>query len=159
MIGRDVSDLMLEAYRREHLLSHLYGHDASGEMPEVPMAGRRSEARNLVTQASVQAGCRTDCLFVANMSRQVRCFTNNNSPEHGPSSHGCENDECIFVIAITSQALQAEGIAILFIEQNIRLALSMAGRGYILESGRLTIEGDAPNLINSPEVRRIFLGR
>jgi branched-chain amino acid transport system ATP-binding protein len=46
----------------------------------------------------------------------------------------------------------------LFIEQNVRLALSMAGRGYILESGRLAIEGDAPTLINSPEVRRIFLG-
>ena len=56
------------------------------------------------------------------------------------------------------QALQAEGIAILFIEQNVRLALSMAGRGYILESGHLAIEGDAPTLINSPEVRRIFLG-
>ncbi len=56
------------------------------------------------------------------------------------------------------QALQAEGIAILFIEQNVRLALSMAGRGYILESGRLAIEGEAPTLINSPEVRRIFLG-
>jgi hypothetical protein len=35
------------------------------------------------------------------------------------------------------EALQAEGIAILFIEQNVRLALSIAGRGYILESGRL----------------------
>jgi branched-chain amino acid transport system ATP-binding protein len=56
------------------------------------------------------------------------------------------------------QALQAEGIAILFIEQNVRLALSMAGRGYILESGRLAIAGEAPTLINSPEVRRIFLG-
>ena len=56
------------------------------------------------------------------------------------------------------QALQAEGIAILFIEQNVRLALSMAGRGYILESGRLAIEGEAPTLIDSPEVRRIFLG-
>ena len=56
------------------------------------------------------------------------------------------------------QALQAEGIAILFIEQNVRLALSMAGRGYILESGRLAIAGEATTLINSPEVRRIFLG-
>jgi branched-chain amino acid transport system ATP-binding protein len=56
------------------------------------------------------------------------------------------------------QALQAEGIAILFIEQNVRLALSMAGRGYVLESGRLAIEGDASTLINSAEVRRIFLG-
>src|SRR5262249_24578577 len=55
------------------------------------------------------------------------------------------------------QALQAEGIAILFIEQNVRLALSMAGRGYILQSGHLAIEGDAPTLINTPEARRIFL--
>ena len=39
------------------------------------------------------------------------------------------------------EALKAEGMAILFIEQNVRLALSMAGRGYILESGRLAIEG------------------
>jgi branched-chain amino acid transport system ATP-binding protein len=56
------------------------------------------------------------------------------------------------------QTLQAEGLAILFIEQNVRLALSMAGRGYVLESGRLAIEGDAPTPINRPEVRRIFLG-
>ena len=56
------------------------------------------------------------------------------------------------------EALKAEGIAILFIEQNVRLALSMAGRGYILESGRLAIEGPAATLIDSPEVRRIFLG-
>ncbi len=34
-----------------------------------------------------------------------------------------------------------EGMAILFIEQNVRLALSMAGRGYILESGRLADRG------------------
>lgn len=56
------------------------------------------------------------------------------------------------------EALQAEGMAILFIEQNVRLALSMAGRGYILESGRLAIEGPASTLVDSPEVRQIFLG-
>jgi branched-chain amino acid transport system ATP-binding protein len=56
------------------------------------------------------------------------------------------------------ETLKAEGMAILFIEQNVRLALSMAGRGYILESGRLAIEGPADTLIDSPEVRRIFLG-
>ena len=49
-------------------------------------------------------------------------------------------------------------MAILFIEQNVRLALSMASRGYILESGRLAIEGQAKSLVDSPEVRRIFLG-
>lgn len=56
------------------------------------------------------------------------------------------------------EALQKEGMAILFIEQNVRLALSMATRGYILESGRLAIEGPSSTLIDSPEVRRIFLG-
>jgi branched-chain amino acid transport system ATP-binding protein len=56
------------------------------------------------------------------------------------------------------RALASEGIAILFIEQNVRLALSMAGRGYILESGRLAVEGDAATLVDNPEVRRIFLG-
>jgi branched-chain amino acid transport system ATP-binding protein len=56
------------------------------------------------------------------------------------------------------EALKTQGMAILFIEQNVRLALSMAGRGYILESGRLAIEGPASTLIDSPQVRRIFLG-
>jgi len=56
------------------------------------------------------------------------------------------------------ETLKGEGMAILFIEQNVRLALSMAGRGYILESGRLAIAGPAASLIDSPEVHRIFLG-
>jgi branched-chain amino acid transport system ATP-binding protein len=56
------------------------------------------------------------------------------------------------------ERLKGEGMAILFIEQNVRLALSMAGRGYILESGRLAAAGTAVALTDSPEVRRIFLG-
>jgi branched-chain amino acid transport system ATP-binding protein len=56
------------------------------------------------------------------------------------------------------EKLKSEGMAILFIEQNVRLALSMASRGYILESGRLAVEGQASTLLDSPEVRRIFLG-
>jgi branched-chain amino acid transport system ATP-binding protein len=56
------------------------------------------------------------------------------------------------------EAIRREGIAILFIEQNARLALSIATRGYILESGRLAIQGEAKDLIESAEMRRIFLG-
>jgi branched-chain amino acid transport system ATP-binding protein len=56
------------------------------------------------------------------------------------------------------ERLKSEGMAILFIEQNVRLALSMSMRGYILESGRLAVEGPSATLMNSPEVRRIFLG-
>ncbi len=53
--------------------------------------------------------------------------------------------------------IAARGISILFVEQNVRLALSMAQRGYVLESGRLIIEGVSNDLINSKELKRVFL--
>jgi branched-chain amino acid transport system ATP-binding protein len=56
------------------------------------------------------------------------------------------------------EALKAEGMAILFIEQNVRVALSMASRGYVLESGRLAIQGPSDELLASPGLRRIFVG-
>ena len=51
-----------------------------------------------------------------------------------------------------------EGISILFVEQNVRLALSMADRGYVLESGRLVIDGKSEDLIDNEKVIKIFLG-
>ena len=51
-----------------------------------------------------------------------------------------------------------EGISILFVEQNVRLALSMADRGYVLESGRLVIDGKSEDLIDSEKVTKVFLG-
>ena len=51
-----------------------------------------------------------------------------------------------------------DGVTLLFIEQNVELALSIAVRGYVLESGRTVIDGRSPELLRSPEVRRIFLG-
>jgi len=51
-----------------------------------------------------------------------------------------------------------EGISILFVEQNVRLALSMADRGYVLESGRLVIAGNSADLVDNDNVKRIFLG-
>tara|TARA_B110000263_G_scaffold35227_1_gene26978 strand:- start:1954 stop:2661 length:708 start_codon:yes stop_codon:yes gene_type:complete len=53
----------------------------------------------------------------------------------------------------------SEGISILFVEQNVRLALSMADRGYVLESGRLVIDGKSENLIDNEKVKKVFLGR
>ena len=52
----------------------------------------------------------------------------------------------------------SEGISILFVEQNVRLALSMADRGYVLESGRLVISGKSNELINNEKVKKVFLG-
>ena len=51
-----------------------------------------------------------------------------------------------------------QGISILFIEQNVELALRLADRGYILESGRTILTGPSAELLESPEVKRIFLG-
>ncbi len=54
--------------------------------------------------------------------------------------------------------INAEGVSILFIEQNVQVALSMSHRGYILESGRLVLEGESEALLRSAEVKRVFLG-
>ena len=51
-----------------------------------------------------------------------------------------------------------QGISILFIEQNVELALRLADRGYILESGRTLLTGPSEELLQSAEVKRIFLG-
>ena len=54
--------------------------------------------------------------------------------------------------------INESGVSILFIEQNVQTALGLANRGYVLESGRLAIEGSAKDLLGSDEVKRIFLG-
>jgi len=54
--------------------------------------------------------------------------------------------------------VNAEGVSILFIEQNVQVALNMSSRGYILESGRLALAGASADLLASAEVKRIFLG-
>jgi len=51
-----------------------------------------------------------------------------------------------------------EGIGVLFIEQNVELALRLADRGYVLESGRTILVGRSADLLQSSEVKRIFLG-
>ena len=54
--------------------------------------------------------------------------------------------------------INESGVSILFIEQNVQTALSLADRGYVLESGRLVLEGTSDELLGSNEVKRIFLG-
>ncbi len=51
-----------------------------------------------------------------------------------------------------------QGISVLFIEQNVELALRLADRGTILESGRTILSGPSAELLRSSEVKRIFLG-
>lgn len=50
------------------------------------------------------------------------------------------------------------GVTILFIEQNVQLALSVSHRGYLLESGRMVASGSARQLLDSDQVRKVYLG-
>ncbi|HTP61014.1 MAG TPA: ABC transporter ATP-binding protein [Burkholderiales bacterium] len=51
-----------------------------------------------------------------------------------------------------------QGVTILLIEQNARLALEVAGRGYVMESGSITLAGAAEELLANPKVREAYLG-
>jgi branched-chain amino acid transport system ATP-binding protein len=62
------------------------------------------------------------------------------------------------ILDVLRRINREQGITMLFIEQNVELALSVAQRGYVLESGRVLVSGAADTLRASPEVRRIFLG-
>jgi branched-chain amino acid transport system ATP-binding protein len=51
-----------------------------------------------------------------------------------------------------------QGLTILLVEQDVRLALSVASHAYILENGEVSIKGPSMNLINDPAIRRAYLG-
>ncbi|TAL77340.1 MAG: ABC transporter ATP-binding protein [Burkholderiaceae bacterium] len=54
--------------------------------------------------------------------------------------------------------IRRKGVTILLVEQDIHLALSAADRAYVLETGHITREGPASELINDPELQRAYLG-
>ena len=54
--------------------------------------------------------------------------------------------------------VSSEGVTILLIEQNAKLALEVSNRGYVMESGQITLSGDAKALLHDPAVRAAYLG-
>ena len=58
----------------------------------------------------------------------------------------------------TIRDISAQGVSILLVEQNARLALQVAQRGYVLESGMITLTGAASDLLGSDAVQRAYLG-
>ncbi len=54
--------------------------------------------------------------------------------------------------------IAAQGVTILLIEQNAKLALTVSQRGYVMESGQLTLEGPSASLLHNPKVREAYLG-
>jgi branched-chain amino acid transport system ATP-binding protein len=58
----------------------------------------------------------------------------------------------------TVLAVSKEGVTILLIEQNAKLALEVSMRGYVMESGEITLSGEARKLLSDPKVRAAYLG-
>jgi branched-chain amino acid transport system ATP-binding protein len=56
------------------------------------------------------------------------------------------------------QAVAAQGVTIMLVEQNANRALQLADRGYVMESGVISMSGDAKVMLNDPKVRAAYLG-
>jgi branched-chain amino acid transport system ATP-binding protein len=54
--------------------------------------------------------------------------------------------------------ISSEGLTVLLVEQNARLALQAANRGYVMDSGLVTMTGDAKTMLDDPKVRAAYLG-
>ena len=54
--------------------------------------------------------------------------------------------------------INEEGVTVLLVEQNANKALSIANRAYVLETGNITVSGDAKDVANNPKVREAYLG-
>jgi len=58
----------------------------------------------------------------------------------------------------TLRDINASGLTILLVEQNVRQALKIAHRGYVLETGRIVLEGSGRELLDEPRVQQAYLG-
>jgi len=73
-------------------------------------------------------------------------------PSHGLAPKVVEEMHVAF------SKIHSAGTSILLVEQNVALALDVARRGYVLESGRITIQGSSDELNNNPAIRAAYLG-
>ena len=62
------------------------------------------------------------------------------------------------IFDISRQIASESGIAIILVEQDVRKALKLADRGYVIENGRISIEGKAEELLLNPDIKKAYLG-
>ena len=62
------------------------------------------------------------------------------------------------IFSIIEQINQKQGVSILLVEQNANMALSIAGRGYVLQTGEIVLNDTAQNLLNNPQMQKAYLG-
>ena len=62
------------------------------------------------------------------------------------------------IFSIIERINQKQGVSILLVEQNANMALSIAGRGYVLQTGEIVLNDTAQNLLNNPQMQKAYLG-
>jgi len=63
------------------------------------------------------------------------------------------------IFDIIKKINEYEGVAILLVEQNVHLSLNISRRAYVLENGRIVLEGSSEELLNNPQVKKAYLGK
>jgi branched-chain amino acid transport system ATP-binding protein len=58
----------------------------------------------------------------------------------------------------TLRKINEEGVTVLLVEQNIRDSLNIADRGYVLEEGKIIIEGKGRELLSNDHIKEVYLG-
>jgi branched-chain amino acid transport system ATP-binding protein len=62
------------------------------------------------------------------------------------------------IFEIIKRVNREHGVSILLVEQNARTALSISDAGYIMENGRIVLDGTAKTLLDNPDVQEFYLG-
>jgi branched-chain amino acid transport system ATP-binding protein len=63
------------------------------------------------------------------------------------------------IFSVIAALSRDKGVTVLLVEQNAKAALKLANRGYVLETGKVILEGAADELLENPEVQRAYLGK
>jgi branched-chain amino acid transport system ATP-binding protein len=63
------------------------------------------------------------------------------------------------ILSLVARLRAERGMTVLLVEQNVRAALSVSDRAYVLETGRVVLEGTPEELLQNRDVRRAYLGR
>jgi branched-chain amino acid transport system ATP-binding protein len=64
----------------------------------------------------------------------------------------------VSLIFDTLQQINAKGVTILLVEQDVKKSLSIASRGYVIEHGRIVMEGPGQQLLSDPHLKETYLG-
>ena len=62
------------------------------------------------------------------------------------------------IFKIIEKVNKEQGVTVLLVEQNANMALSIADRGYVLETGKIILEGTGKELLSNPEIKKAYLG-